>query len=352
MSWWCRPCSVQNSNREELCRSRGMHWSQLWAPGKQSRRSQSRKKKDKKDKASDKKEGQKKGEEDKTMAVFPSRVPWMTSTPQSRIPAPNLTESTREETGLSLPAEPVLPPPPAQPQSEPSQEADDSPLTAEEVKILEHYRGLKASVPLPTELQAHMDKLEKRERVKQISKGLTHGHLNRKHRLEAKLTSAIGKLKELDKEWASFVEGTTKRIKVHADLYQKCRGEAWQTYVSRKADLEALHQEMNAASMQMLDGKETEEEVKEEIDFGLQLAAMQSALSPEIPQPQDPPNSNPAFDGEVQEVMESDQEDMETELLPDGKQNKSKGSKPFVTSPSPLRVANQTLKPKVKHATT
>ena len=134
---------------------------------------------------------------------------------------------------------------------------------------------------------------------------------------------------------------------VHAELYQKCRAEAWQTYQARRQELEALWKEMNEASMQMMGAQQGIEQIQEDNKYAEQLAAMQKAMTLNETDLQQPVDADLAESTqEVQQIEDSDMEEGEEQELSKVKDPKSRHTKSFVASTSPTRVANQNLKVK------
>ena len=88
MSWWCQTCNIQNSNRVQECRSCGQHWTQTWTASKRKQRKRSRSQSAKKMEKNKNKDKEKKSKDQGNLSVFPESVPWIATTPQSRLPNP------------------------------------------------------------------------------------------------------------------------------------------------------------------------------------------------------------------------------------------------------------------------
>ena len=130
MTWHCRPCQTNNSEKNEYCVSCNEHWSTVWHKAKRRSRSKSTKASTAYRDAGSKEDSQSVAQE---WNVFPSNAPWIPSTPTAR--TANKKVETTDGAGVKEAAEQmVLQPDPASVAGEV--------LTPEEQKILQHLRGL------------------------------------------------------------------------------------------------------------------------------------------------------------------------------------------------------------------
>ena len=130
--------------------------------------------------------------QDGPVQIISGKVPWVPSTPTTRLPNAKAEQTTGTEKGLPLPPPPVLKPPPAPPVA-----ALEEPLTDEEKQKLTHLRGLKGCCTLPESLQQEMQTLEAREAKVSMDKEITHGHINKRDKLKTQIQNITGKIQDL-----------------------------------------------------------------------------------------------------------------------------------------------------------
>ena len=161
MTWHCHACRVNNTPKMTFCRSCRAHWSAVCtAP----RRSRSKSSKKYKKETSEHKAAEQVSQEADTWAVFPDKLPWISTTPASRA-------NCKAESGISMekplgmPPQPILPP-------------------ADEEKMLQHLKGLQAmDMDLTESMARKLEELSMREAKAQSNRTLTHGHLNKLNKL-------------------------------------------------------------------------------------------------------------------------------------------------------------------------
>ena len=251
--------------------------------------------------------------------MLPEQVPWVMSTPQTRL--------ATKRTDLKAAAEP------AQQHLETPQVTGDSKavMTQEEHKLLDHLKALVEMKIEPSEaLQSQYDALVQKEKEIQASKALTHGHVHRVNRLKEQAEAAGRKIRALDIEWQGFMKATQEKIAAHAKLYQSCRAEHMEMYNKKKEEWQKAKQAAHSATQALLEAK-TEIEVTEVVDVEEQVAQM---------------NSEMVQAGLVYQISDEEEvEDMDTSQQ-GGEPNPDKPSRraTFKSSTSPHRVANQFLK--------
>ena len=326
MTWFCRKCEVQNSQQFEKCRSCKKHWSEVWEPSKKKVRSRSKSRKKAKGVTSEEKT-------DESWQVFPSRVPWIQSTPARMASSRLEVNSDVKEGDVQLPPQPILPPPPPVPL-----EMQEESLTADETKILEHLRGLQsAGVTLSESMEKQLQVLLQREHKTQAAKILTHGHINRLHKLKSQVSGSAKRIKELDAEWGAFVTRTLTKIKEHGVMYQSYRADMLEQYNQKLSELHAMKKEVSAASQSLVGQPNEEEPMLDAPDLDTSFEMLQTALA-----------ESSAIDL-TEEPMEED------EMIADPPESKgeeakkeSLAMKPFRSAASPTGVAKAHLKSKEK----
>eukprot|EP00435_Cladocopium_sp_Y103_P033848 s1607_g8.t1 len=128
MTWYCQECQAQNAQKYEYCKSCQQHWGQVWNPPKRSSRSKSRQKsKETKEEAKD---------QDKQWQLFQDQVPWVPS-------APSRASSYRAD-AMVMSVEKEAPQPTTLPVTPQALEVSANSLTPDEIKVLEHLRGLQS----------------------------------------------------------------------------------------------------------------------------------------------------------------------------------------------------------------
>ena len=321
MTWYCQVCAVQNPDHTEFCRQCSQHWRQTWKPPKRKQRSKSRNKGPK-----EKEKGPRpKENEEEDLQIFPGKVPWIASTPQSRLPKGNKLEAANsghtegvENQEMQAPVPPTS-----------SGEA----LKEEETKLLEHLRALaKMDLELSEGQQQKLKELEEREQTDATSKGLSHGHINRLHKYQDRVKAQAKKIRELDSEWVKLLEQVNSKIQRHALLYQQTRADYLEEYNTRCQQLANVRKEVSSASQTLLNLGAGDETVEDMPDVHQNIESLQQALL-----------------AAGQAHMISDEEE-ETDLnMEDGQPGKTKkfpSMMPFRAAGSPQRVATSHLKPK------
>jgi hypothetical protein len=146
----------------------------------------------------------------------------------------------------------AVPQPVVAPVQPPLAEAETSFLTQEEIKLLEHLRGLQEmGVDLAESMTAQLEKLQLKESQTTAAKALSHGHLNRLHKLRTQVNTA-GKIQDLDAEWEKFVQSIMEKMQSHAVMYQKHRSDLLEAYNARMAELQLIKKQVGQASHNLL----------------------------------------------------------------------------------------------------
>lgn len=261
------------------------------------------------------------------MALFPTKVPWMPSTPSTRV-----TKKIEAGSGSGAVEEP------GQALQQPvTNLAPDAPLSAEEEKKLEHLKALQGmGMELSSSMEELLKDLMRRQQATVANKSLTHGHLNRLTRLKTQVLAVGKKLTALDAEWQNFVQQTMQKMKHHVAMYQQCRGDLLEQYNSKYEELRAMRQEISTASQSLLDQHLEVPTVLEPAVIGEQMAELESVINVEN------------FQEQVDLTMEMEEDEVADPLkaAPIKTKGSPKSFKGFRSSPSPTKVANQTLKPK------
>ena len=328
MTWHCQACKVNNTPKMTYCRSCQAHWSAVWtAP----RRSRSKSSKKQKATASEYKAAEQVNQESDTWAVFSDKLPWIPTTPASRV-------QRKVETGISMdkplgmPPQPILPP-------APSVEAPMA-LTAEEDKMLQHLRGLQSmDMELTESMASRLEELSMREAKAQSNRTLTHGQLNKLNKLKGQVATAAQKIKDLDQEWTSFVSNTIAKVRQHGEMFQNCRADLMEHYNAKILELANVKQEMTLASRSLLGPQWTEPVIEEMPDLEVQFEDLQNTLNAE----------GHASSIDLTDTMD-DEELVEAEDVAQGAMSKAtpKALRPFRGSSSPSKVGNHHLKPKAQ----
>lgn len=258
-------------------------------------------------------------------SIFPSKVPWINSTPQSRLPP-------AKEDDLPLPPPPHLPQPPATPLVNAGGQA----LSEEEAKLLSHLQGIRQYGKLPEVLLTQLEALEQRQQESLNNRALTHSHLNKLNKVRHQ-TSVLGdKIKSVDEEWLKFVAESTSRLQQHATMYHAHRNDLVTQYNAKVQELTALRQEVSNASQSLVNQTPQPEVPAEAMDTVANIEVFnQAAVNLGV--------------GEAMLVEESD-----PELLEEGQPSTKvlSGTKPhlqpraFREAGSPNRVAHLHVKGK------
>lgn len=261
MTWHCKFCNIPNSDTAEACKQCKSHWSQAWKQGRkrEGSRTNSRPRPNKPKPAGKTKEKtQESPQEEPEWSVFAAKVPWLPSTPQTRLSLPKEKERESQELPV-VPPQPVLPAPP----TSHTGQSSVAPLSEEEQRLLSHLKGLKDLGNLPEVLLTQYQELETRNQEASNGRGLTHSHINRLHKARNQTQSLIKKLRDLDKEWQDFLQDAFSRLQLHANHFQQHRAELMEALVKKQKELEAVKAEVSTASQNVMGHQPQEESLTE-----------------------------------------------------------------------------------------
>eukprot|EP00438_Fugacium_kawagutii_P017065 Skav215213 [mRNA] locus=scaffold1252:58167:60110:- [translate_table: standard] len=332
MGWHCSACNISNHHQEEYCTSCKEHWAAVWVRSTKRSGSRPRQRKEKKEKRQKEGQDSKSSQAPKTDSVetvFPTNAPWVTSTPQSRLTMPRQVEMTSGPS--TIPPPPVLQPPPAP-------QVGVEPLTAEDQEMMKHLRGLKAlNASLPPQLLEQLAALEEKEKAVGAMRPLSHGHINKLHKLQGQVTSQLNRIHKLDQEWRTFLDVVHNNMSQHIEMFRAHRAELLQVYQSKLDELAMVKQSVTLASRTLVDALPTTEEAPPE-------PAMQEDLQPFQEVMQQATNLDTVSVVDSEEMEAADEE--ETEDKPPKAGYKPPSLAAFKGSTSPNRVANLNLKHK------
>eukprot|EP00438_Fugacium_kawagutii_P032045 Skav217861 [mRNA] locus=scaffold5889:125136:126458:+ [translate_table: standard] len=346
MTWFCRPCGAQNAQHLTYCKSCKKPWEEVWAPSRRRSKSawgrRAKEKKETKDKSASK---EKEKGPSMTAELFADDLPWVTTTPQSRVQARQVkvSEGLAETLPLVPPPPPVIAPPVA------SVAKTDSPLTEQEQKKLESLQNLKnTGVELPDNLLALLQDLEKRAKGgMQVT--LSHSQINKLHKLRTQIATLTKKAQDLDTRWSSFMHTIMTRVRDHGQQYQACRTELLHSLAVRQQEMKELKQTISQASLHLAHQPEElttplpegNQELMSQMEELQRLHALgQNAVI------LDDDNEAEELD---QQMEEEEEEELVEEIDPESVEAAPSKPGPHTTfrgSPSPTRVANSHLKPK------
>eukprot|EP00438_Fugacium_kawagutii_P011288 Skav202838 [mRNA] locus=scaffold746:109495:111729:+ [translate_table: standard] len=338
MTWFCRPCGAQNAQHLTHCKSCKKPWEEVWAPPRRRSKSawnrRTKEKKESKDKSAPR---EKEKGPSMTADLFPDDLPWVTTTPQSRVQARQVkvSEGLTENLPLVPPAPPVIAPPVA------PVAKTDSPLTEQEQKKMESLQSLKSiGVELPDNLLALLQDLEKRAKGgMQVT--LSHSQINKLHKLRAQIATLTKKVQDLDTRWSSFMHTIMTRARDHGQQYQMCRAELLHSLANRQQEMKDLKQTISQASLQLTHQPE---------DTATQVPEMNPELMSQMEELQrlHALGQNAVIlddDNEADELDQQMEEEEEEELLEevdpesvDATQLKPSPHTTFRVSPSPNRL--------------
>lgn len=356
MTWQCKDCSTQNPNGSDKCKTCQKHWKQVWHQGKVRQGSRPRpsrpRSKDRREKENADRRVTKTPlpQEDEPWQVFPAKVPWIATTPQSRI-APVAQTATQDEMeeDKPLPPQPILPVPPAPPTPTP---APSEVMTEAELELLKHLKGLQGLQELPETLAQQLQQLEAKQHSTLAQKSLSHGLLNKLHRARGQVQSLTKKIASVDEEWRQFLVSVKNKVHLHAQHYQQHRGDLVETLNAKLQELELLKNEVTTASQTLVEQTSTTETQIEDTDLQaqfLQFQQMTEAMGRIVTTPE-------LVDIDLDEEENQDMEE-EAEETEDDEHKKTNGPKPtkthltpapFRTPGSPGKVAQMTLKGKAQ----
>ena len=323
MTWYCRNCQQNNPEKVDRCRSCAKHWSEVWTkPAKRRSRSKSARG------ATSYKGANNKGQQEEQVdwSLFPEKVPWIPTTPSTRIVRkPEMMDGHGAE--AQHPSQSTLVTP------------LEAALTSEEERKLEHLKGLQEmGMELTRQMQSQLEQLTAKQQANQATKSLTHGHLNRLNKLKSQVTAAGKKIQDLDAEWKAFMEKTVQKVRQRAMMFQQCRGDLLENYNAKIQELRQIKQEVSLASQSLLENQWAAPTIQEAPMIAEQLAELDQVIDVET------------FTGHVDLTGDMEEDEISENDLPT--QPRVKGSpkvpKSFRASQSPTKVATQHLKPKNK----
>eukprot|EP00438_Fugacium_kawagutii_P022433 Skav232860 [mRNA] locus=scaffold2451:155034:156092:- [translate_table: standard] len=338
--WWCHPCQFENPAESEFCTQCQCHWKNVWA---RKRRSRSQKvKKEPKDKTPKPLPTQE--DEMTPWAIMPEKVPWIATTPQTRL-------QNRDAAGAAvptnLPPDPVLPAPPVAPVAD----TPTTGLTTEENQVKNHLLGLiQAGMSLPESMMTQLQTLQAKEKETDTTRTLNHGHLSKLNRLRGQVQVAGQRVVELDHEWSNFVNIVSTRLQKHVEMYQACRQERMDTYHRRVQELAQAKKTVCDASQVLMDQIPAPEEVPPGPDPAVATRVFGEILATSSAVP-----LNPSLPGMEEDLPELEMESVEE--IPSGEEDAAPTKNtsyrrevrlaPFqkaAVSTSPTKVANHHLK--------
>ena len=215
-------------------------------------------------------------------------------------------------------------------------------MTDEEEKLLVHLKALQEMrVALSEDLEQQLTHLEKKKQAEKVTKGLTHGHVNRVDKAKSKAEAALKKIKVLDHEWSALLKQLSSKFQEHALLYQQSRQELMEQYNLRLKELAEVKESAAQASQSLL-GQQEEADLIPVVDLEQQMNAFRNELA----------KSAEVYDLTGDDVEEVDSEMPMEEIKEDESTAEASGERKTTRKPafqgasSPLRVANQHLKPK------
>lgn len=322
MTWHCQTCKINNGPKHTHCKQCYAHWTEVWQMPKRRSRSKSQNVR--------KKASKETTSEAESWAVFPEKVPWVVSTPMTRVSSKVGEASSASNRELDLPPQPVLPPPPT------GQEHVS--LTEDESKKLQSLRSLDSmGMELTEEMTRLLEQLTAKEQMAASAKALTHGHLNRLHKLRNQVSASAKKVVDLDKEWTAFIANTLNKVKEHAQMYQSCRADLLEVHNQKIAELLVVKKEMSEASMSLLGQTQPVAEIPDMPDPAESIQALQEAM-----------NEGGAV-GPIDLTAEMEEDEMEGfEQAGITSKATSKALKPFKGATSPTKVTNLHLKTKTE----
>ena len=275
--------------------------------------------------------------------IVATEVPWIATTPQSRLLASKAKDSLPGESAdLPLPPQPVLPQPPTR--STATTATADNILTPDETRALESLKSLKGlGLPLAEEQENMLAQLLQKEKESTVVRSLTHGHINKLNKHQDRVDAAAKKIAVLDQEWSKFVQNIQAQVKFHADKYRQCRDQQMQIYLEKKQELENYKVEVEAASKSMLEtSKPSHTPPQEVVNVEQQVKDIVSAL--------EDANNGLGLEAEMDTQVISSEEELVMET-PAALTGERKAKPVFVGSASPNKVANQNLKVKKEKGT-
>ena len=182
----------------------------------------------------------KSGAQDETEGVeneelFPSKLPWVNTSPQARMVARGLAEqpqsSTTEETTTAVAA--------ADKVAVPAEQSDP--------EVLTHLKALKKALgSLPDSLEEQLQSLEAK-----ADKTVTHGQINKLGKLQKQLASLGTKISEMDHNWKVFTDKVMQKFATHQQMYQQCRQQLVADFLQKSQEIQAVKEQVQNASVAM-----------------------------------------------------------------------------------------------------
>eukprot|EP00438_Fugacium_kawagutii_P034921 Skav206382 [mRNA] locus=scaffold834:447983:449059:- [translate_table: standard] len=337
MTWHCQPCGTPNPPAQEHCSVCGQHWSKVWAKPKRRSGSRNRPKGRKEKVEKEPKESKQNAPTFAEGMLFSEKVPWINTTPQTRVPAREVTATPDS----APPPQPILPPPPPAPAAASGMDrGGPDPLTAEEQQLLRHLRGLRGLCALPAEMEQQCAQLEMKEKEQVQLKPLSHKHINTLHKLQNQVASAAKKVLALDQEWRAFVKTANENLRHHADMYNAYRLSLVEVHQQKALELAAAKIQVSQASATLVNDSTETDKLEEAPDMTKEFAQFQSIAQ------QAGENVALAINDSEEEEEEEDATMEPSKGAPSKKVHPTPSMSAFRGAPSPTKVANNQLKPK------
>ncbi len=248
-TWQCRFCFLRLGMDITHCSTCGRHWRQA-----QLLRSKSKKSESRREKSARRSKTTEEGEEEQDLFA---KVPWVPSTPRTRVPIPGGT-AVQDQVGT----EEAQPPTTTPPTTAPSVAIEDSGGVKEQIAMLR--KAMATSPAVSSEMQAALVLLEKEAGVADIpDKPLTHAQLNGVAKAQKQIKALKGKIEHLDTEWEKFSKSVHERYIEHHGMYQQHRQEIFQQLKEKQKGLATLQKEIQQGSQRLMEGAE-EDDIAEE----------------------------------------------------------------------------------------
>ena len=220
-----------------------------------------------------------------TEEIFQQRLPWVVSSPHSRVqtsgpstdPAQaGIVEEKPGNAGAAVETKASAPP------------------EQSEQEVLTHLRALKKALgALPEELETQLQTLEAK-----TDKTLTHGHINKLGKLQRQLATLSTKISEMDHNWKVFTEKVMMKFAHHQQMYQQCRQGLLLEFQKKSQEIQAAKEEVQNASVALFQAQLAEppppadvvdvEQMFEHIAFEDSYMAME-----EVEEEHSDPNADP-----------------------------------------------------------
>lgn len=271
--------------------------------------------------------------------VFPSQMPWVASTPHTRVTQTNAVENQEDK----LPPQPILPAPPVQPVEKPTQDN----LSAEELEMLKHLKGLSALQALPAPLAQQLEQLEERQQQLLTQRALSHGLLNKVQRARSQVQTLHKRISVVDQEWRQFLASVVNKVQLHAEHYQVHRGDLVESLNSKLKDLANLKKDVATASQSLVEMAAEDIQI-EDTDLQQQLSSFHqmTAMMQQAASAIDLIDDDQSGDMEDEPVHEEGTPELLAESSPRRATRSQITPAPFRTAGSPGKVAQVALKAK------